>query len=238
VRLLAIAAHADDEALLCGGTLHKLARRGHECTVAFCTWNEQASGEEDAAARHTRVEAEAAASAARLGFAVRFLGFEDMMLADQPGCLLRALIDVIRELRPEVVVSHAPRDWHMDHRTLGAVVPEAALQSGFAVAGGSPWRPAVVLQGEVDLEGLSAFSYHLVSRLGDADLQAKLDAVALYNAIGSDHAVSMPRLRSSLTERAAVRGRGIGADAGEAFALSPLLPLDAAGAGLLAEVLA
>jgi LmbE family N-acetylglucosaminyl deacetylase len=233
-----IAAHVDDEALLCGGTLHKLARRGHDCTVAFCTRNEQASGEEDAAARGARVEAEAAASAARLGFTPHFLGFEDMMLADHPGRLLRTLIGLIRDLRPEVVVSHASQDWHTDHRILGALVPEAALQSGFAVAGGSPWRPAVVLQGEVDLEGRAAFSYHLLSRLDDAGLQAKLEAVALYNAISSDHGVSMARLRSLLTERAAVRGRGVAVDAGEAFALSPLLPLDAAAASLLAEVLA
>jgi LmbE family N-acetylglucosaminyl deacetylase len=83
VRLLVIAAHVDDEALLCGGTLHKAAQRGHQATVVFCTRNEQGRwGEESLDARCLRAEAEAEASSARLGFGYCFLGFEDMCLAD------------------------------------------------------------------------------------------------------------------------------------------------------------
>ncbi len=238
MRLLVVAAHVDDEALLCGGTIYKLVRRGHECTVAFCTRNEQSSGEEPTSARASRVGAESAASAALLGFEPRYLGFEDMMLAEVPGKLLKSLIAVIRDVRPDVVITHTPNDWHTDHRTLGAAVPEAALQSGYAVAGGAAWRPHAVLQGEVDLEGLAPFRYHLVSQLDDSSLAARLDAIATYTSISGDHGVSAQQLRCSLAERAVLRGRSAGAEAGEAFALSPLLPLDAAALRVLAEVLA
>lgn len=238
VRLLVIAAHVDDEALLCGGTLHKAARRGQQARVVFCTRNQQGRwGEEARGARCERAESEAMASSARLGFDHCFLGFEDMRLADEPGGLLQALVGAIREVEPDIVISHSTQDWHIDHRTLGGLVPEAALQSGYRVAGGSTtWRPRAVLQGEVDLEGLAPFAYQLVSRLEEVDLAAKIAAVEGYDSLTTDHGVEMAWLRRSLQERAVLRGRTVGAEAGEAFAVNPLLPLDAAALRTLAEL--
>lgn len=238
MRLLVIAAHTDDEVLLCGGTLHKAAGAGHETTVLFCTRNEQGrSAAESVIARRQRAESEAEASSRILSFDGRFLAFADMQLGDAPGALLQALIGEIRATRPDIVITHSADDWHIDHRALGRAVPEAALQSGYALAGAEPWKPAAVLHGEVDLEGLGSFQTHLVSVLDSAAIQAREAALACYPGIASDHGETASRLPELLAARAAQRGAVVSAAAGEAFALSPLVPLDGRGAALLAELL-
>ncbi len=239
MRLLVVAAHVDDEVFLCGGTIAKARRHGHEVDVLFCSRNEQGRcAGESIEARVQRAEAEAAQSAAQLGFRYRFLDFEDMCLADQPGRLQQALIASLRELRPEVLLTHAAGDWHVDHRVLASAAPEAALQSARGVAGGEPWQPTALLHGEVDLEGLAALPVQVVSRLEEEDMETRQAAIKLYVSVASEHDVDATWLQESLRARARARGALVRQPYGEAFSISRLLPLDAAALRLLAELLA
>jgi LmbE family N-acetylglucosaminyl deacetylase len=77
--------------------------------------------------RRTR-RAEAEAAAALLGAAPRLLDFPDGALHPD-AALIEALRALVRDERPDLVVTHAPNDYHADHRALAAALSQAV---GFA----------------------------------------------------------------------------------------------------------
>src|SRR6266536_4544872 len=112
VDLLAVAAHRDDAELTCGGTLAKAVRAGHRVGILDLTQGETGT-RGDAATR--AAEAERAARA--LGVHARLnAGLPDAHLHnDEPS---RAkLVELIRAMRPRVVILPFPIGRHPDHRT-------------------------------------------------------------------------------------------------------------------------
>ena len=118
MRVLAVGAHPDDLEILCGGTLAKYAKQGHHVTMAVATNGEVGSmtlpNEEIAAVR----KAEAAASAAVIGADFVWMGYKDEFLFSSEETRLDFL-NLMRRARPDVVLAHAPSDYHPDHRTAG-----------------------------------------------------------------------------------------------------------------------
>lgn len=124
MRVLAIVAHPDDADIFCGGTLAKHADRGDDVAIVHLTRGEyggfDATEDEVAAVR----EQEAMASAETLGADVGFLDFEDGRVTYSLEHRL-ALVDVIREYEPDVVLTHYRDDMHPDHRTTSRLVTDA-----------------------------------------------------------------------------------------------------------------
>ncbi len=118
MRVLAVGAHPDDLELLCGGTLAKYAQKGHDVTMAVATNGEVGSmtlpKEEIAAVR--KAEAEEAATVIGANFV--WMGYPDEFLFACEETRL-AFINLMRRARPDVVITHAPTDYHPDHRTTG-----------------------------------------------------------------------------------------------------------------------
>lgn len=123
-RALAVGAHPDDVEFGCGGTLAKWATAG--CSVAILIMTDGSKGtwdpDRDPAALVADRQSEARRAAAELGADdVLFAGHADGEL--EYSMALRAEVcDVIRKLRPDVVLSHDP--WqryqlHPDHRATG-----------------------------------------------------------------------------------------------------------------------
>jgi LmbE family N-acetylglucosaminyl deacetylase len=137
-RVLAIAAHPDDEVLGCGGLLALLADRGADVRVCFATDGEATKGASLPAAevaRRRRSEAQAASRV--LGVAPpRFLGLPDGRLAEHGVELRRGLEQVVAASRPDVVLAPWELDGHPDHRAV-----HAALPAGVAVWGYETWTP-------------------------------------------------------------------------------------------------
>ncbi len=121
MRVLAVGAHPDDLELLCGGTLAKYARRGDEVTLAVATNGEVGSPnlpqEEIAEIRHR----EAAAAAAVIGAKFIWMNYPDEFLFSNEQTRL-AFLNVVRKARPDVILTHAPVDYHPDHRTTGQIL--------------------------------------------------------------------------------------------------------------------
>ncbi|MCW2707692.1 MAG: 1D-myo-inosityl-2-acetamido-2-deoxy-alpha-D-glucopyranoside deacetylase [Frankiales bacterium] len=190
-RLLLVHAHPDDETIGTGATMAKYAAEGAHVTLVTCTLGEEgeilvpslahlASDQEDRLGQH-RI-GELAAACAALGVTDhRFLGgpgrWRDSGMMgtpqnDEPGCFWRAdldeasraLVAVIREVRPQVVVTYDDNggyghpDHIQAHRVTVAAVEQAA-DPAYAPETGEPWTvaklywtafPKSVLQAGID----------------------------------------------------------------------------------------
>jgi len=150
--VLAIMAHPDDAELLCGGALALSADRGERVGILDLTAGER--GTHGSAERRAR-EAEEAASV--LGVAVRRnAGLTDAGLENDAESR-RIVIELVRELRPRVVVTHWSEGRHPDHRIASELAFDACFLSGLANydARGKPHRPFKVVRATAYREGVS-----------------------------------------------------------------------------------
>ncbi|MBK8082703.1 MAG: PIG-L family deacetylase [Devosia sp.] len=127
MKLLAIGAHPDDIEIYMFGTLASARARGDEVVMAVAT-DGAAGGNADPAQLRQARRREAAAAAALLGVVPHFLDFADgRLVAD--AALVTALRTLIVDSGADLVLTHAPNDYHADHRVLSDAVGIAA---GFA----------------------------------------------------------------------------------------------------------
>ena len=142
VALLAIAAHRDDVELTCGGTLARAAAAGHRVGILDLTAGE--AGTRGGAA--TRA-AEAERAAAVLGVSARLNAeLPDAYLANDTAAR-RRVVELVRVLRPRVVILPFPVGRHPDHRIASELARDACYLAGLAKydAAGTPHRPHKVL---------------------------------------------------------------------------------------------
>ena len=136
--LLAVFAHPDDAELLCGGALAKSVDAGRRVGILDLTRGEMGSqGTPELRA------AEAAEAARILGVHVRRnAGLPDSRLENTEETRL-ALVALLRELRPRVVVTHWKVGRHRDHRITSELVRDACFLSALKKldAPGEPFRP-------------------------------------------------------------------------------------------------
>ncbi len=122
--ILAIVAHPDDAELLCGGSLSKAAARGDRVGILDLTRGEAAS----AGSVETR-EQEAARSTEVMGLAVRRNAeLRDSGLINDDASR-SVVVELIRELRPKVIVTHWREGRHPDHRVAAKLAYDAAFLS-------------------------------------------------------------------------------------------------------------
>ena len=165
-RALVIGAHPDDADFGAGGLVALWTSRGCAVTVVCVTDGDSGGFDPDVPREDVPGlrRDEQRAAAAELGVTdVRFLGRPDgFVVADVD--LRRELARLVRELRPEVVVTHAPERnyrfvylYHPDHLATGAaalaaVYPDARNAFAFPELGLEPWTVPAVWQfgGPVD----------------------------------------------------------------------------------------
>ncbi|HLO02865.1 MAG TPA: bacillithiol biosynthesis deacetylase BshB1, partial [Symbiobacteriaceae bacterium] len=137
--LLAIGPHPDDVELGIGGTLAKLSRAGKATLLCDLTRGEMGSN----GTPEGRV-AEGEAAAAILGARGRVnLHLPDRYLDQRDPAQLRAVVDLIRAERPDVVAVNWGVDRHPDHVAGCALVEEAIFMAGLRKyeTGAEPFRP-------------------------------------------------------------------------------------------------
>jgi len=141
--LLAIAPHRDDAELTCGGTLLRAVDAGHAIGILDLTQGEMGTR---GSASLRAAEAEAAARV--LGLSVREnLGLPDAGIRNDDETRVK-LVQVIRRLRPHVVIAPAARGRHPDHRRAAELVRDACFLAGLAkyAPGDAPaYRPFKLL---------------------------------------------------------------------------------------------
>lgn len=127
VDVLAIAAHRDDVELTCGGTLLKAAALGQRTAIVDLTQGEMGSR----GSAELRAE-EASRAAEILGVSARVnLGLPDAGIFNTPAARA-ALVRVIRQFQPRVVIAPSITGKHPDHRVSAELVTDACFLSGLA----------------------------------------------------------------------------------------------------------
>jgi LmbE family N-acetylglucosaminyl deacetylase len=124
---LALLAHPDDIEFLCAGTLARLAREhGWQIHMATMTAGDCGSAEHGPAEISAIRTAEAKASANRLGATYRCVRALDLRVYPTDE-LVDRVVRIMAEVRPDVVFTHSPDDYHMDHEMTSKVVRAATF---------------------------------------------------------------------------------------------------------------
>jgi LmbE family N-acetylglucosaminyl deacetylase len=128
-RILFIHAHPDDIEMLAGGTAVLLAEAGHQLTLATMTAGDCGSrdyGPEEIAAMRRR---EAAASANLIGAEYICAEFRDMSIFNDNESR-RRVCEILRRVRPDIVITASPVDYHCDHEATSVLVRDACFAAG------------------------------------------------------------------------------------------------------------
>lgn len=157
--ILSFGAHPDDAEFMCAGTLALLAERGwevHICTAApgDCGTVEY-SREEISRIR----KAEAAKAVGLLDGHYHCLESGDIFIMyDEPT--LRKAIEVVRKVRPTVVITLNPTDYMVDHETASRLARTACFACGVVnveTPGAEPFEPVPYLYYMDAVEGKDNF---------------------------------------------------------------------------------
>ncbi|MEW5959930.1 MAG: bacillithiol biosynthesis deacetylase BshB1 [Chloroflexota bacterium] len=221
VDILAFSPHPDDVELGCGGSLILAADRGLRVAVADLTAGEM-SGRGTPAQR----AGEAEAAAGLLGLSARLaLAWPDTKIGADPAHR-PALIRLIRQTRPRLVLAPYWEDRHPDHRAAGALIREACFYAGVARMGeGAPHRPQQLFFYMIH----SPFEPSFIIDVSPV-WERRMAAVRAYQSqfyateAGPATAISQPEFLRSLEARAIWFGALIGAAYGEPFFSQGPLP--------------
>jgi LmbE family N-acetylglucosaminyl deacetylase len=129
MRILAVGAHPDDLEILCGGTLARYVKEGHEVVMCHASRGDRGSFV------HTREElagirgAESRRSAELAGADYATLGFSDSEILAADPDQRRAVVDLVREARPDVIITHYPDDYMSDHNELSKLVFDCSFHA-------------------------------------------------------------------------------------------------------------
>jgi len=140
-RILAFGCHPDDIEFQAAGTLALLAQRGYEVHLATMAGGEVGSPDlrpQDIRAKRLK---EAAASAAALGAHYHYAGGHDLEI-EYCQAQRRQAVRVLREVDPQIVLTHPPMDYLIDHEETHRLVRNAAFIASVPLFDcGVPTRP-------------------------------------------------------------------------------------------------
>lgn len=130
MNVLAIGCHPDDLEIGCGGTLALYAAQGHAVTMCHV-----ANGNMGHAIimpdelRRIR-EQEAIKSGKIIGAKeVINLDIPDLMVNSYNEDTVNKVIDVVRQIKPDIIITHSPEDYMRDHLEVGKLVFNASFSS-------------------------------------------------------------------------------------------------------------
>jgi LmbE family N-acetylglucosaminyl deacetylase len=125
-RVLSLMAHPDDAEFLCAGTLARLQEKGWEVHIASMTPGDCGSMElppEQIAA--VRLE-EGRRAAARIRGEYHCLDCRDLLVFYDAETIRKA-VELVRQVRPAMVITHFPRDYMADHEFTSLVARMACF---------------------------------------------------------------------------------------------------------------
>jgi N-acetylglucosamine malate deacetylase 1 len=223
LEILAIATHPDDVELGCSGSLLLATGKGLRVAIADLSAGEMSSRGTVAS---RQVEANNAAHI--LGIKERRnLGLPDSKIRENSSQVLAVLIQLIREMRPRIILAPYWEDRHPDHEATGRIVKEACFFAGVVKKGeGEPYRPTRLFYYMLSYPFTPAF----VLDISDV-WERKMEAIRAYQTQfqsseeGIHTAISEPGFLKLVEARAIWFGAMIGAAYGEPYYMPGPVPV-------------
>jgi N-acetylglucosamine malate deacetylase 1 len=129
MRVLAVGAHPDDLEILCGGTLARYSEEGHDVVMCHATKGDRGSFEYTSE-EISRIRNDEARRAAEIAGAQHIsLGLSDGEVNAADPSQRRIVVDLVRDARPDVIITHSPGDYMADHNEISKLVFDASFLS-------------------------------------------------------------------------------------------------------------
>jgi LmbE family N-acetylglucosaminyl deacetylase len=129
MRVLAVGAHPDDLEILCGGTLARFVKEGHEVVMCHATLGDRGSfvhTSEEIAAIRSR---ESKRAAEICGAKEATLGLHDGEVNAADPEQRRLVVDLVRDARPDLIITHFPHDYMSDHNEVSKLVFDCSFHA-------------------------------------------------------------------------------------------------------------
>ena len=125
--VLAITSHPDDMEIACAGTLLKCKQRGDR--VVVCHLSSGNLGHVIIPPDELTVmrAKEAERSAQMAGFEIIHSSFDDLAIYDNNKAARDKVVDVIKAVKPDFIITHAPDDYMPDHTAVSRLVFDASF---------------------------------------------------------------------------------------------------------------
>jgi N-acetylglucosamine malate deacetylase 1 len=130
MNILAVGCHPDDLEIGCGGTLARFAQEGHRVTMVHVANGNMGHVQipPDELRLIRRKEAEQAANI--LGAAEIFsLDIGDLVVDANHLATISRMVALIRDVQPDVIITHAPEDYMKDHVEVSKLVFDASFSA-------------------------------------------------------------------------------------------------------------
>ena len=128
-KVLSLMAHPDDAEFACAGTLALLNQKGWQIHIATMTPGDCGSAEFDAEKISSIRRKEAADSAKILQGTYHCLESKDVFIFYDEPTLLK-VIELIRKIKPTIVFTHSPTDYHVDHENTSRLIWAGCFSAG------------------------------------------------------------------------------------------------------------
>ena len=211
--ILIIAAHPDDEAIGCAGTIHKYVQNGYNVELLVATDGESARSkkEQDKVDRKSALEKSA-----------NILGIKDIVQFDYPDNqldtvplleIVKSIDAVIAKKRPEIIFTHYCNDLNIDHQIIHrATMTACRPQPKFCVR--EIYSYEIMSSTDWQLKNDSFFSPNTYVDISN-QIEIKREVLNIYKREMRDY----PHSRSieNIINNSKVRGATVGVDFAEAF---------------------
>lgn len=178
MNIVSVCAHPDDAEMCMGGILAASKRQGHRIFIVDMT-----DGEPTPYGSVEKRKKEAETAADILGIEERItLNFTNRYLIDTVE-VRRALAEVFREIKPDVIITHYWIDKHPDHIATSGIVDASVFYSQYTKTDmkGEPFRPGRVYYAPA-CHLLLHFIPSFIFRLSEEDFERKLSSVRAYES--------------------------------------------------------
>lgn len=216
-RFLVVVAHADDEVLGCGGTIHRLVKEGKEVNVfILCTptYDARQKAVSIQQGREQRNEAWKILGYMDLNqghFALKDNQFDKTALLH----ITQYVEHAIAKYNPQIVLTHTHKDLNIDHQITNHAVRIACRP--FTSDCGGIGVSTFEVPSSTECNRIEPFKPNYYVRLSSNDLQAKVRALQAYRTEERDF--PHPRSEEYLKALATVRGVESGWRYAEGFEL-------------------
>src|ERR1041384_6352180 len=131
-KIMAIAAHPGDGLFTMGAAVARQIERGGTGVFVSLSLGERGAPKNIPVNQYGEMQREATEKAARLlGAQTGFLGYPDAEIPFNEESTLR-VCDVLRDQKPEIVITHWNGSWHKDHQNCHLIVHDAVFYSDLA----------------------------------------------------------------------------------------------------------